>query len=152
MSHQVHVDADEVQEQLEQMADTAAADEQAAVEAQEQATSDPESWSKGASMVVAIIDAKVCPAWGLSRDEKAELSGALCKVLDHYFPGGLFGIERWHPLLQLAWVFGSIALTRFDFEQLQFEPMHRETNDADGEAQERRAGADRGGESEREDG
>jgi hypothetical protein len=91
---------------------------------------DPEQWRQGASWIVALCDAKVCPAWELTEADRLELADKLALVLDHYFPGGVAGTDNWHPLWQLSFAIGVVSLTRgFDFERLAFKPLHPKADD-----------------------
>ena len=100
-----------------------------------------ERFAKVATMIVNAIDAKVCPNWKLTDDEKAKLEQSTAEVVALYAPADL-DFESLHPLWKFAFVAGVITVQRVDFEQHPFPaipfvpgliPLHAEAP-ADGSA------------------
>lgn len=129
----------EAAETVAARADERAADELAAVD------SDPASWKKAADLAAMML-AGFAPAWEVTTDERAEISGAVADCLDHYFPGATAGVDHWHPLLRLTWVLGAVAVMRIEpYERaaggigLRIQPM-RQGKATDGDSNNETAG------------
>lgn len=124
-------------------------------QAMETATSEPESWLTVARKSVDFTAGAVCPAWELTAEERGELSLSVAQVLDHYFPGALAGFESWHPLAKLSGTCFFIAMTRFDLQALQFQPLHYQPkgdNNDDGKPGRRESDIDDGHDAVRKNG
>lgn len=124
MANQVQVDELDIARRFEMLELEGEAADDAVETAHLEATHDPKSWMRGAAAVVDIVDAKLCPNWELGVDEKRDLTEVLAKCLDHYLPGAIDGIDNWHPLLQLAFAGGAIAVQRIDWKRGGFVPLH----------------------------
>lgn len=123
--------------------------------AMETSESDPGSWLTVSTQVTDAVSARVCPAWELSVDERSHLAGSLAGVLDHYFPGAMYGFANWHPLAQLAGTLFGIAALRIDYATWTFAPLHRKEekqNAADGESRGWGSDPDNGQEPQRQNG
>lgn len=113
--------------------------------------SEPESWLTVASKSVEFTAAKVCPAWELTADEKAEASHSVAGVLDHYFPGAVQGFDKWHPLSKLAGTMFFIVALRIDLSTGRLAPLHYSKGDSDArDPQRRQPDTDNGDDPERQ--
>lgn len=154
-AHLNDVEADPAAE-LEAIAAAGAAAQSDELEAEVAAAGhDPEAWLEGAGVAVEFLSAKVCPAWELGTEHKGELAKRLARVLDHYLPGAVAGVDNWHPLWQLGASLAMVtAACGFDYQRMQLKPLHPPKkgaeNDAEGETTGRVAPVHDGGEPERQ--
>jgi hypothetical protein len=119
----------------------------------EAAGHDPDAWLEGATWVTQFLSGKVCPNWALAADDEAELAKRLARVLDHYLPGAVQGMDQWHPLLQLGGALAMVTAARgVDWHAMQLKPLHEPkrkdaTTNGDGETSGRDASVLDGAES-----
>ena len=136
-SHTVELDIDGELETLAQLSREAAAADAEQERQTENIGHDPDQWQTAAAWLASLIDTKVCPNWQLGNDDRDELTKKTALVLDHYFPGGVQGIDNWHPTLQLLFTVGGVAMIRgFDFERFAFKPLHPRTENEHGPSDE----------------
>ena len=89
----------------------------------EQAEVERDKFGSMAQMVVATIDAKVCPNWGLADDEKAKLEQYASECIALWAPESIPDFEQWHPMYKLGFTVGVIAIARVDRDVAPFPNM-----------------------------
>jgi hypothetical protein len=142
-AHDVEVDAAAELKTLEELAGAEQLElaEQAA--AVEQATHDPEAWREASTWTVDALSSMLVPAWGLDDADRTRLATSLCRVLDHYLPGAVNGIDSWHPLVQLGATLVLVTASRgVDFKRLKLKPTHPSTAELERAAAAERAADD----------
>lgn len=138
-AHDVEVDAARELGELDKIAGAANAAVAEEVAAAELATHNPEAWREASEWTVDALSAMLVPAWQLDDAARSRLSTSLTRVLDHYLPGAVHGIDNWHPLVQLGAACAMVVASHgFDFKRLAFKPTHPSTAEL-----ERRAAAER---------
>lgn len=152
-TNELHVDADAELAAIAAAGARAASIEQQAAIEQRELTDTSANWYPDACDAVAIAADGLVPAWGLTEADRERIALPLSRLLDRWLPGGMAGVDNWHPLWQLGAALSVVTAVRgFDYKRAALKPMREAKSDDESETAGRHPPVPNRDDAKREDG